>query len=346
MVDFFNSKTGILNPHVLGPMSVIRANIGERLPCLTAVFDWPHAEDDAGVAFPSDIYGVRTSTSRQDLVDGGGDTDFLVAVPKSLPVGYTSALRHSILTAGFYADYLGADPMAGTTWNHRTPSGLLLNDTTDPDGIRRLWTPMNLNQQTLALTSPAASYYHLETAPLVTATYPPTSCNGFHGSTASSVLRSYHLLGQYPNHIGFRGGHFKLGFYTNSASFACGRYAAGEVEIKIGYCDPGGAFVSNLPATVVFSASYDQATTPSIGAGFGPDGVTHYTYRWEREVFLPAMESPLGLVKDWYVIETIHIAGDGPDSLDVFRLSPSVNVPLWYSASMGNRCAPGGIIPP
>ena len=88
-MDFLNSKVGLRNIHVLGPMQAVRANtaldyengewdedsmtmvypeIPGWVPCLTEVVDWPFSEDDEEIPFDqANLYGVGHLQVAQDF---------------------------------------------------------------------------------------------------------------------------------------------------------------------------------------------------------------------------------------------------------------------------------------
>ncbi len=339
-MDFFNSKSGLRGAHVLGPMHVVRANVAlnyddytwneelqeyiyAEIPgwvaCLTEVHPWPYSEDVAGVPFDqSNLYGVRTRTWRQPLADGGGDMEWLTAVPKSLPAAYTAVQRDSILISGFYIDYLGGDPMTGVTWNHRTPAGVLLNDTTDPGGHRARWAPMNLNDQ--VLSSSVGGIY--------------TGQWVYYGPDVSYDDPLYVVALIASDHIGFRGG--KLTFtavanYTGSASATYEIIAVRVDEYWDRWDADGTAGVVEVLDSGTLSWSFATLSDPpaviekTLAALLPADLGVRYNFfiRYAHGGFLP-------------IYSTSHD----------FQLSPRTDVPLWYSASTGNRVAPGGILTP
>ena len=341
MADFLNSKVGTLNPFVLGPMQVVRANttfdygagywdedlmeyVYPEIPgwvaCLTEVIEWPFSTDDAGVSFPGGLYGVRTRAWRQPLADGGGDMDWWTAVPRELPAEYQAAGRYSVLVSGFYTDYLGDNPAAGTVWNHRTPTGLLLNSTNDPDGHRALWTPMNLNQQVVEVTISDA--FSGQWVPYVDAPF------------GGTIL--YWVAALDSQHVGFRGG--KLTFTVAATAFGA-MPESGSADFEIvavplnEFWDPYDCDDSDLPVSLTsgtVSWSFASYADPPVVV----------------DVDLGDMRPPPGIPCRFFI--RYPTSGDVPiyQSSHYVRLSPRVDVPLWYSASMGNRVAPGGIIVP
>jgi hypothetical protein len=339
MTNFLNSKIGlsylqgVVSEHILGRTYPVRAQttldyyeppypaeVAGSALVLTEVVPWPWSEDDEGVAFDqANLYGVRTACWRQPLADGGGDKDDWVAVPRSLPSGYTAVGRCGILVPGLYAGYLdGITPDTYATWNHRTHTGLLW-DTSDPEqAARASWSPMNRNQTTLHVGS---SWQSIVVAPGVDPwTYYPYS-----GITSS--------------HVGFRGAKVTVSYVNPNI----GPYPLTVSRtVKVAYQKiTDDAWVADAkPATVHDVATLTLSYTFS-GAGFD------HTEDIDLGSMLPADDGipcrfffyaePLGslALPEWL----IYIG------LDCY-FGPRTDVPLWYFASMGNRCAPGGIILP
>lgn len=330
MANFRNSKAGLRNRFVLGPMQAVRASVVVSYEwdyeteqeievespgsahCLTEVIEWPFSEDEAGVSFPGNLYGVRTRCWRQPLADGGGDMDWWTAVPKTLPSGYTLVPRYGgtySLISGFYHDYIGDDPMAGFSWNLRTAGGVLLDLLDSEQSARAQWSPMNLNQQCYNNSSPAFFWMG--------------DVEG-HGD--------YYLALLAQDHIGFRGG---LATLTSSQ----GVERSGEMEIW------GHPVTGTYVDDAVLIDSVTLTAPPRISPPVGEPGpiVPSVT-----EVSLPAMLPTSDGIRwnfygkitpsDW--INELATVGK------VFQLSPRVDVPLFYCASMGNRVSPGGIILP
>lgn len=346
MADFLNGKIGLRNIHVLGPVSATRASVGieyEYDPdsemfvpvevdgwtnCLTEVAPWPFDADAAGIGYPAGTIGVRTRTWRRPMADGGGDSeDYWTAVPDSLPDGYTEVTRgQGILIDGFYADYLGSDPFSGTTWNLRTATGTVLTIDNDPLGLRAKWTPMNQGQQVLPIT-----IGDIYTGQWVD--YRPDASSPFEDTL-------YFVAALATNHIGFRGG--KLVFtvvrngsppmvYSQSATYEIvavradrywDRWDADGTEDVVEVLTSGSisfSFSTYEDPPVVIEHVLDELIPEEIGIPF--NFFIRYPYNTDPSGGVPIFTSS-----------------------HAFQLSPRVDVPLWYSASMGNYVAPGGYI--
>lgn len=345
MADFLNGKIGLgSDPSwVLGPMQVVRAEaaidydngewneeLGEYVYpeidgwtyCLTEVIPWPFAEDEEGVAFDqSNLVGVRTRTWRRPMADGGGDSDeYWTAVPKSLPDGYTPVNRgEGILTGGFYADYLGDDLMGPKDWNHRTPTGLLWNDTTDPDQLRRKWAPMNQSQRVATADTGDAFSGNWD---LYT---PEDFYSGFVDCYWVSQIASIH--------VGFRNAkvvwtYGVTGSGVGSATFEVISVRADEFWDPIDCDNPPPSLQILASGSVSITGGTPLPHVLEIELGeLIPDGLGipfNFFIRYEADAsFVP-------------IFGTNHH----------FILSPRTDVPLHYSASMKNNLAPGGIIEP
>ena len=328
MADFRNSKTaqaafvyGSL-PHVLGPMEVVRANIDIGMSgemdgwaiCLTEVLDWPFATDDAGVAFDqANLYGVRTRTWRRPIADGGGDSDsYWTAVPKALPSGYTATTRgEGILTQGFYADYLGSDPFVGDhSSNLRKPTGLVY--ATDS-----AWVPMNQGRRVVD-----ASFGDVYSGAWAGYSDPPNGSGD--GVYLVALITSSFALG----HVGFRGGVLT---FTSSGSGSAGSATFEIIGVKQGdYWDPLDASATSSVVEVLESGAVSWTTSPTVTV-----------------VNLGTMVgATLGTRYSFYIRYAVADAQAIFDSDHVLQMSPRTDVPLCYSASMANRVAPGGYVPP
>jgi hypothetical protein len=336
VAGFLNGKIGLgSSPSwVLGPMHVARAQVAleydyEEMDwvevdgwtfCLTEVIAWPFAEDEEGVPFDqANLYGVRTRTWRRPLADGGGDSDdYWTAVPKTLPVGYTRVNRgEGILPDGFYADYLGSDLMGPKSWNLRTPTGLLLNATTDPDGLRAQWAPMNQSQRVSSVViGDAFSGQWVE--------YVPEEF--YTGSDRYWVA----LISD--NHIGFRNCKltwtFGTSFIPSSGTFEIIAVRADEYWDPIDADNPPPSLEVLASGTVVLSSG---DTLPKV-------------MEFDLGPLIPAsIGIPFKFFIRYHEEDGAYPGIYGSHSL---ILSPRTDVPLWYSASMGNRVAPGGYVAP
>ena len=335
MANFLNGKTGTENVFVLGPMEVVRANVFEDYYtgeydgwtyCLTEVVDWPFSEDDAGIAFDQgNIYGVRTRTWRRPMADGSGDSnDYWTAVPKSLPAAYTAVNRgQGFLESGLYADYLGDYLMQGTQWNHRTPTGLRWALLTEDGSARSQWTPMNQSTQVIGVYT--GQWQH----------YGPSDFYDLEDTLFVATLLEQ-------NHIGFRGG--KLTFtlarinappqvYSGSATYEI-------IAVKVtDYWDP-------------FDADGTEDVVEVLTSGTVAWSFTEYTdgavvVEHTLSAMIPAT---VGIRYNFFIRYPYNTDPSGGvpvyNSSHAFLLSPRTDVPLWYSASMANRVAPGGYVPP
>jgi hypothetical protein len=113
-------------------------------PVLTEVFDWPYSSDENGFSFDqSNLYGIRTRCWRGAAYDG--DVSYgLVAVPKSLPGGYTSVGRCG-RTVLLIDDYIG--DQRGSPVSVRFPTKILPNNDASHVASREYearsnWRPM------------------------------------------------------------------------------------------------------------------------------------------------------------------------------------------------------------
>lgn len=345
-MDFLNSKIGqpfldgIESDHILGEMVPVRAvpgydydedeEVTGRALVITEVVPWMHDEDDEGVAFDrANLCGVRNFCLRRPLADGGGDDNDWVAVPRSLPGGYTAVGRCGILIPGLYADHIGdTGPYTAQSWNHRTHTGLLW-DTSDPEqAARSQWAPMNRNQLTLNGSIGPFSWG---------AAYPEDD------EDPEWALNAIPIAGLASSHIGFRGGRIELTF-INAGPFWPHTVRRNFTIACWPITDDPWIYAEHPPANKedlhTINASH-EFTTP------GAD----YTETFDLPELKPSQD---GIPCHFYLVGRTSNE-EGPDDYNVvflgrfsfaYYLSPRTDVPLWYFASMGNRVAPGGIIIP
>ncbi len=348
MGNFRNNQIPALNPYqlgstapgfwghaIVGGMRAAQANTGwdyelseetEGFATIwPQVIDWPFAQDDEGVAFDqANLYGLRTRCVRQPLADGGGDNDeWWVAVPKSLPSGYTAVGRCGILVP-LYADHLG-DPMGGISWNHRTAGGFLLDTGTTEGGLRAQWGPRNRGQQVVPaligdIYTTQWEYYVTESGGGGTIEY------------LAALLAS--------DHVGFRGG---------------------KLTFTIGHYGPDYPLTGSATFEIVAVRS-DKFWDPYDSDGSDqPEVLTSGTVSWDiplpgdpvvvQELTLGSMiPSGKGIPYNFFVRyeyheDTVPVAPVYVSSHN-FRLSPRTDIPPWFFASTRNKCVPGGIVMP
>ncbi|HEX3134082.1 MAG TPA: hypothetical protein VHX44_10935 [Planctomycetota bacterium] len=336
-MDFLNSKigraylAGVTSEHILGRMQPVRAHVGHeeesgdetvgQALVITEVVPWMFDSDDQGIEFNRDaLYGVRTLCQRQPMADGGGDKENWTAVPRELAAVYTEVGRCGILIPGLYYDHLGNCFDDGVLWNHRTHRGDLW-DMTDPEDMARArWGPMNLNQRTLRVGTFWGSIV-----------VPP----GLDPSTY------YAYSGIATSHIGFRGAKI-YATLTNPGGGVDYPFTVNRT-IKVAYeqMTADHWFEDVKPGTVhdldsftlshTFAGPSDPNHTETLDLGDlkpSDDGIPCNFFFYADPLGDPSLAESL-----------LHI------SLDCY-FAPRTDVPLWYFASMGNRCAPGGIILP
>lgn len=349
MGDFLNSKIGrrfnlgdafdTASQHILGIMHPVRASTtvdelsneveGSAL-VLTEVIDWPWATDDEGFSFDqSNLYGVRTACFRLPLADGGGDKDDWVAVPKTLPSGYTAVGRCGLTEAPLYSGHLDSiTAFSGAGWNHRTATGLLW-DTSDPlQALRALWSPMNRNQT--VCTADISDIY--------------STMWSFYYNDPMDPDPAWVVAPIVSSHVGFRAGRVEITINANSMEASWPNSGSRTLEVVAvrsdKFWDPLDADGSDQPEVLDsasvswnFSAPTDPAVTTdyNLGAMTGADTGVPYDFFFRYEY-----DNAGGTQSPAPVYFTRH---------NTF-LGPRTDVPLWYFASMRNRCAPGGIIIP
>lgn len=300
----------------------------EWAPCQTQVIEWPWAADDAGVPFDqSNLWGVRTRCWGIDEVNNPGDRDWWVAVPKTLPVGYTPRGRSHVQPMIY--DHLGDDPMRGVVeidgfgystrpirW--RTPTGQYPSDLGD-EGY--LWVPMNLNQEVHAKNFNTGWGTESPATPL-----PGFPATNFRNRQIADVGM----------HIGFRGGKVRFEWRKSTPTIS----GASEYKLRSGYSDSAPSF-GDHPTSIIDTKTISIAADATA---LGWNG-THYVWLWEYD--LPALLAPIGARKYFFTTLSSVAAGDQPGFWDFsIKYSPRTDVPLWYWASQRNRVAPGGIIQP
>lgn len=308
--------------------------------CWPEVIDWPWAEDEWGIAFDqSNTRGVRTRCLR--LADGG-EGDFWVAVPKELPSGYTRLGRCQHLPdINGEVDYIGAAPFLGCSPDTDEYSGFVPvfwrgpnGPAPYPDGYS--WTPMNLNQRTYESEGPYGGFWYIVDLGI----YPDIDIESYYRDTIQS-------------HVGFRGGAFITGIReTFTGSGIPNTYGPGGAEYYVGWTDPDDpdpsvlADVNILWSTFIAGASIVDNNGPVEPAGSFP-GEFPFSYRVEIPGPLHAPSTEDGKKMNYHLI----VRRPSPDSggaatgeAFLWKLGPRTNIPLWFFAASGNKCAPGGYI--
>lgn len=297
------------------------------------VIDWPFTEDDEGVSFDSGLRGIRTVCARQPIADGGGDSeDQWIAVPATIPGGYTSCGRCGIL-APLYENHLsGISVSTAANWNHRTPTGYRW-DTSTPDGAARsAWGPMNIGQQTL---NGGVSFIGAGAVPEV---YDPVN-DGYDNYPYAYMASS---------HVGFRGGRIELTYINAGPAWPV--TVRREFTIQAWQItDPAWTIIEHPPASkeTLFSISASHTF-----AAPGADYTETFT--------LPELtHSAIGIPCDFVLVARSYIQegfgpGSSPPGQDAFLghfvfaqwLSPRTDVPPWFFISTGSKCAQGGYVAP
>lgn len=126
-------------------------------PIKTQVVDWPFEEDENGIPFDqANLWGVRTRCFNMydpdfyGPFDGAyvGDQQWLTAVPKQLPPGYTYKGRcgHIYPLTG---DFLGESPFFGVVDGSMIRRPVYWRDANGiaPSADGYFWTPMNHNDR-------------------------------------------------------------------------------------------------------------------------------------------------------------------------------------------------------
>jgi hypothetical protein len=113
-----------------------------QVTCLPEVFDWPFSSDSAGLSFDqANLLGIR-GLAYNDQANGNQESDdYLIAVPRSFPSGYTrrGRVRQDPYTSLLTPSVLGNSYSmrdAGNVW-YPGPTGADL----------QYWAPCNVGQQ-------------------------------------------------------------------------------------------------------------------------------------------------------------------------------------------------------
>jgi hypothetical protein len=266
-----------------------------------------YTQDDLGIAFPAGTLWVRL----QSRYSGGGDgiddnTFYWVAVPASLPAGYTYNPKRNVgptATATFtrfsgsiwttdhlaFAGQDGVDyaPTYNPTAPIRTAAGIYtpLSSTTSFGGSTHVWGPHNFNNLS----------------------------NHFDMSNPSTGTNTYYL----PLHPGYRNVRIK-------ATWTAGTYAGVGATAGVTYTLDGVTYTINKSDFVLTAGEYvytiDTGASTQTAAG-----VLRQIVYTEHLFNFPAPGTYGGCRTDLY-------------------MSPRVDIPLPWSATTGNVHAPGGIL--
>jgi hypothetical protein len=328
--------------------------------CRVEVIDWPFAVDDAGFAFDqANLYGVRM----QCWAEGNWDHDIgsyisglngevsnqWVAVPKTLPPGYTMQTRHNFLIWSqnydsidtSYNNESGGWTEEGANHYHRgwicrnihkrTADGA---DIFDSDPIKRTWVPMNIGTGIYMVIGPSP----VSGDPRLSSTSDEEAIIQDYGVGSSDPSESgYGLAGIVNGHIGFRAGKLVISM-DNRDGFQSTAY------VKIKVCENGAS--SGLTTIESFTETH-------TGTGSGTE---------TRTLNIGAMLAPtLGKRADFFVSSKLNLQDEEPGTPDpsdpptftdypggvgylYFQGAPRTDVPLAFFTSDGNTCAPGGIV--
>lgn len=334
MANFVNTQKGGINQFALlgSPIAVYHFGLGvlpqteparavtldefteNSTDCLTEVFDWPFTQDENGIAFDKDnLYGVRTQTIRQVIGSGGGDRfgEELVAVPKTLPSGYTESNRCGIVVPLIQDFLFGIGPSQYGAVIVRSATS---DDVFSDDQYKKAWTPMNRGSQGYQTSfvwgvevdgNSDYSYIATDHIGFRTGGKLVTTISGHGGDPSkvwdhSGVLEFYSLDSDQTGGLNYIG-QISEDLYQNSSD--------NVVETAINFALPS----ETLGKTSNFFVKGTLTLRDTDMSGNPSDPPT---YTQEVGTWFPA----------------------------VLSLGPRTDVPLWYFASKGNKCAPGGIV--
>lgn len=284
------------------------------LDCLTEVFDWPFSQDENGIAFDqNNLYGVRTQTIRQIDGDGGGDRfdEELVAVPRSLPSGYTAVGRcgHVVPLIQDFLQGISPSQPGNVIIRNATSDDVYTNDP-----YKKIWTPMNRGSQGYqtnfiwGVTIDGNSDY----------SYIATDHIGFR--TGGKLVTTISGHAGDPSKVWDHSG--VLEFYSLDSDETSGLNYIGQISADL-YRN----FDDNIVETPI------NFTLPAKTLGKTSNFFVKGTLTLRDTDMSGNPSNPPTYTQDvgtWFPAQ--------------LTLGPRTDVPLWYFASKGNKCAPGGIV--
>lgn len=296
------------------------SDVDQWTPCLTEVYDWPWSADAAGIPFDqSNLYGVRTRA--WNLGDGNGDKDWLTAVPRTLPSGYVESRRSHVESPLIY-DALGDNPLLGNFyddadeyflhWQLRYARGAFPSWTTIDETNEKLarWRPKNLNQ-----------LFFTNSINVIN--------DGFY-IERPTISDPCWYISYLRFHQGFRGVRIRLYTYVNDSDPT--PPTSGVADIKLGYSDAPPTY-PNFNGTDIYTGSLGVGTDTGPGPG--------YDHVYLNTLIVSASSLPAIGAEKFFCAFLGHYA-NGPGHIMIVDWGPRTDIPLWYFASMGNKCVTGG----
>jgi len=298
--------------------------------CSAQVVPWPYSADLAGIPFDqANLLGVRPFAA---LPTGDSSRNLLIAVPKTLPAGYTEQMSRCrgavqifdqrILEGSeeggdgsygsnqaFAGGYNTFDDFHYNSYQMRTPRGTFPIPAKRPYAI---WRPKNAND-----------IYQGAYADTTTTIWDSSGGKWMHLSGVFGV-----------RHGGYRAAKITVRYRDTSSVLGAGG-DSGNFYLKIG-CDPEILSSGASPSTTLYDTSFDIMGMTSLGPSGG-------FYFWEKELSVPAGLVPtLGLSEYFYYLYgRDQTWTSGVFSVDA-RFGPRTDVPFWFPITYGNKCIRGG----
>lgn len=283
--------------------------------CLPEVIDWPFSVDSQGLAFDqANLYGIRGLCYNDKANSNQESDDFWIAVPRTLPAGYTRVGRALGDAYGFggltpnvngnsYRLRSPGTPAAPGTPNHFYPGPGAFDVQT--------WAPCNVSQQTYDAS--VDNYYD------------------FWGDDGAPGPFSNYCMRTIGPHCGFRDARLEL-----SALFGPTGPGPGSVKISI-YWDEPGTVLDNtthppqLPAHLLYSTTVAYSSFSGTWPGTGT-----YVISSVGSLLQPKKYPVL----HYLLQQNAGTSTSGPSI--TARFGPRTDIPPPISCTTGNRYAPGG----
>jgi hypothetical protein len=277
--------------------------------CMPEVCEWPFATDDAGLAFDVDnLYGIR-GICYNDKANGNQESDdWWIAVPRTLPSGYTRMGR--LLGDPFGFGGLIPNVNGNSYGGLRRPGNLFYPGPGRYDSTQ--WAPCNVSRQTY-----------------------DASVDNYYDVWGTDGVLTFYTLQTIGPHCGFRDAKLEL-----TALFPPDGPGDGSTVVSL-YWDEPGTILDNsttppqLPAHLLYSVTVPYRSFVPVTGSWPGTGA--YTINSIGSILQPKKYPVLH-----YIGQQNHGSGTG-GPIATFRFGPRTDIPPHFACTTKNLYAPGGI---
>ncbi len=338
------------------------------------VIEWPWSEDEAGVAFPAGLVGVRCRAevrSLESLWATSGhdyeDQDRWIAVPDTLPSGYTARRTRDCNKGGTYEGGAGGDPdpiytrgapYLNVTHNEQEDvfGGIMLanwiansgaphggNDAGPayrPEGgggvVPLTWYPANVSDRTLHFRIGGVSF-------------DPANFDAWFATAGISPVQ-YNAAWTNVS-LGFRAMKMRATVQASAAAWAALANTDIGVQFAVRTNADRNSTAGDGDTAVYLSALFRKSDFSPV---YAVGGTNYYSITHEFD-FTPYNPTPSEGSTHWcagYILEAVNLSGvsdwDPSDPAEYqyskrVDMCSRVDIPLWFTATGIGLIAPGGL---